>query len=78
MAHIAKCFMNSSRFQYEVMFEKEELALLVSTPCWHLHNSCKTANSSSLGSRVTLTQVSQGKLGEFIKKETVSDLTSVL
>jgi hypothetical protein len=35
-------------------------ALLVNTPCSHLHSFCATVVSSSLATRVTLTRVSRG------------------
>jgi hypothetical protein len=40
--------------------------LLANTPRSHLHSFCATGVSSGLATRVTLTRVSRGRLGEFI------------
>jgi hypothetical protein len=40
--------------------------LLMNTPCSHLHRVCATGVSSGLATRVTLTRVSRGRLGESI------------
>jgi hypothetical protein len=40
--------------------------LLVNTPCSHLHGFGSTGVSSGLATRVTLTRVSRGRLGESI------------
>jgi hypothetical protein len=61
---IAKCFMNSSRwFWCEVMFENEYTLCL-----WihHFHSFYATGMISSLATKLTLTQVSQGSLGESV------------
>jgi hypothetical protein len=42
--------------------------LLISTPCSHLHSFCATGVSSGLATRVTLTRMSRGRLGESITR----------
>jgi hypothetical protein len=45
---------------------KNEHVLLVNTPCLHLHSFYTTCMSSSLVTKVPMTQVSWGRLGESI------------
>jgi hypothetical protein len=62
----AKCFMNrSKRFWCKVHFWEWTHVLLVKTKCSHLHSFGATG-VSSLETRMTLTQLSRGRMGELI------------
>jgi hypothetical protein len=54
---------------FDVNVQELTWVLLVNMPCLHLHIFCATGMSSGLATRVTLTQMSQGRLGEAITQQ---------